>query len=208
VFLAEQPLIMEIEGVFLGGTPDLVLVSQSSDGKRHLKLVDFKSGKLTAAMKTEYGMTNDCMLGYVSLQVVLYALMLETIFPDVAVSEAVVVFCHNDGTSEFAVERIEPARMLALVVAYQSSARDFRKGRHIDFGDSGSRVVSDTVTSLPRGKGKGRPPKDPLTLLAGQCVDTEWGPAELVEECSGGWNCDFGDGQVWYVDIDALIPHG
>ena len=171
---------------YWAGPPDLVLESQSSDGKRHLKLVDFKSA---AAMKEEYETTNDCMLRYVSLQVSFYALMLGTMFHDVVVTEAVVEFCQNDGTSEFGVERIEPARMFALVVAYPSSASDFLTGLYLDFGDSGSRVVLDTVTSLPRGKG--RLPKGPLTLLAGQCVDTEWGPAELVEECSGGRNCDF-----------------
>ena len=76
-----------VEGVLLGGTPDLVLESQSLDGKRHLKLVDFKSA---AAMKEEYETTNDCMLRYVSLQVSFYALMLETMFHDVVVTECFV----------------------------------------------------------------------------------------------------------------------
>ena len=48
------------------------------------------------------------------------------------------------------------------------------------------------IGSLSSKRGKGRPGRS-HAFVKEQTVDTKWGPAILVDEFEGGWNCDYGD---------------
>ena len=190
--------MLDVGGTPIGGTPDLVLVCSDGDGKIHLKLIDFKSGKLTESMRQELRASLDCKLGNVSVQLSLYAFMLETLFENVVVDEAVAVFCHEGGFSEYAVSRSAESTVIAWLSAYtqrvhNAGSTSLPELRVVDFGNAASRVPPSRVTGLPPTKAKGRPRKRPLDFMAGQPVETAWGPAVLVEACKNGWNVDFGE---------------
>jgi len=205
VFLAEEPLVLEVNGSAIGGTLDLVMVCGNTGGKLRLKLIDFKSDKLTSAMLSSFQSSPDCKLGYVSTKLCLYAYMLEQLFDNVLVEEAVTVFCANTGGFDnFVVHRPPKATVVGWLSADNSRSRvAARTAPHelklVDFGDSPSRVEPFIVTGLPVKQGKGRPRQGTVPMLSGKTVDT----AVLVDTCTTGWNADFGeeyDNHFWLAD--------
>ena len=124
--------------------------------------------------------------------------MLERLFEHVVVDEAVAVFCHDGGFSEYAVSRPLDTTVIGWLSAYKQPVNKARTSlqelRVVDFGTDASRVPPAQVTGLPPKRGKGRARQRPLDFMANQSVETSWGPAVLVDECDGGgWNVDFGD---------------
>jgi len=68
----------------------------------------------------------------------------------------------------------------------------------------GPRVDPSLVAPMATIKSKGRKRKGGLApvvrLQAGMAATSEkWGYCTLVSECRGGWNVDFGDGELWYL---------
>ena len=94
--------MLRVGAITFGGTPDLILIVGTAQGRMRLKLIDFKLGKISATMQQDLRESRDCKLGNITVQS-LYAFMIESLFANVVVDEAVAVFCNDDGHSEYAV---------------------------------------------------------------------------------------------------------
>ena len=189
--------MLRVGAITLGGTPDLVLIVGTAQGRMRLKPIDFKLGKISATMQHDLRESRDCKLGNITVQLSLYAFMIESLFANVVVDEAVAVFCNDGGHSEYAVTRPQDSTVTDCSNAYTPQVKQSEyvgELRVVDLGDATTRVLPFHVLGLPQKRGKGRPTQQPLGFLANQTVDTKWGPAVLVEECEGnGWNVEFGE---------------
>ena len=143
-------------------------------------------------MIADFDVSLDCKLGYLIVQLALYGFMIESPF-DVKVKEAVGVFCHQSGTSEFSFDRVERKMIREWIhQEHLGGSSDEDDSLRIDFGDVDTRVQPSNIGSLPSKRGKGRPGRS-HAFVKEQAVDTKLGPAILVDEFEGGWNCDYGD---------------
>ena len=71
IFIAEQPLVVQIGATLLGGTPDLVVFCD--ERRSSIKVVDWKAGTVTDRMRDNLETTADCKLGFIRKQLSMYA---------------------------------------------------------------------------------------------------------------------------------------
>ncbi len=92
----------------------------------------------------------DCKLGNITVQLSLYAFMIESLFENVVVDEAVAVFCNDDGHSEYAVNRPQDSTITDWLNAYTPQVKQSEyvgELRVVDLADASTRVCTSSSFS-------------------------------------------------------------
>jgi hypothetical protein len=72
---------------------------------------------------------------------------------------------------------------------------------------SGTRVDPLQVKPLGEVLSKARKKKkvnSNVHALMGMAAITRWGHCTLMSECKGGWNVNYGDGKMWFLESKEL----
>ena len=118
-----------------------------------LKLIDFKLSKISPTMQQDLRESRDCKLGNITVQS-LYAFMIESLFANNVVDEAVAVFCNDDGHSEYAVNRPQDSTITDWVNAYTPQVKQSEyvgELRVVDLGDASTRVLPSHMLGRRKG---------------------------------------------------------